>query len=654
MAVAAAESPVVLAMTSRIEGDPLDKVWRASTHGSPLMTIDLGPLRPEEARLLAGGFIEASNRFAASCIERAEGNPLFLEQLLRNVQESETASIPPTIQSLVLARMDRLEARDKQALQAASVVGKRFSLAALRFLIDDPEYGCDELVACDLVRPAASDYLFAHALIQEGVYSSLLHSRKRELHRKAADWFGEQESILRAEHLDRAGDPQAPQAYLSAAMDQALRSRYDVALQLAERGVELATTGALRCALILLRGDLLRELGRSQDSITAFQEALQLAEDEALRCRAWMGVAAGNRVTGDFAAAMEALSQAEPIAQRLGLVADSSRIRHTRGNLFFAQGKVSDCHAEHEAALAYARQIADPECEARALSGLGDAQYAQGRMLTALEYFSRCVELCRRAGFVRVEIPNRVMVGHGLLYNNELGRALSEVQAACEAARKVGLVQTEISAQESLTFLLVMAGRYDEAEQAGARCLSLARPAGARRFESAVLYVLSTLRIAQGNLALAREHLAQALELARQTGMGFLGAAIFGALAYAAEGAAERRHALEQGEGLLREPCVGHCHLWFYWHAIDATLAAGEWEAAVRYACALEDYVRGEPLPWAGLIAARGRALAAVGMHGPTRAILSELRRLREEVRQAGLGSALPAIDAVLETTVRS
>jgi tetratricopeptide (TPR) repeat protein len=651
LTVAATEIPAVLVMTTRIEGDPLDKVWRASTRGSSLMTIDLGPLRPEEARLLAGGFIEASHRFAASCIERAEGNPLFLVQLLRNAQETETANIPPTIQSLVLARMDRLNARDKQALQAASVVGKGFSLAALRFLIDDPDYGCDALVACDLVRPVASDYLFAHALIQEGVYSSLLHSKKRELHRKAAEWFGEQESILRAEHLDAAEDPEAAQAYLSAASEQAGRSRYDVALQLTERGVELATAGTLRCALILLRGDVLRELGRSQDSIAAFQEAVRLAQDEAQRCRAWMGVAAGNRVTGDFAAAMEALSQAEPIAQRLGLLAECSRIRHTRGNLYFAQGKVSDCHDEHEAALAFARQVGDPECEARALSGLGDVLYAQGRMLTALGYFSRCVELCQQAGFIRVEVPSRIMVAHCFLYKNELDRGVAETQAACNTASKIGLVQGEILAQVSLSLFLEMAGRNDEAEQAGIRCLSLARSANARRYESEALYLLATLRIANGNRTRARELLTESLELARQTGMGFLGAAIFGAIAYGAADPAERRRALEQGEALLREPCVGHCHLWFYWHAIDATLAAGEWDMAVRYAGALEGYVRSEPLPWASLLASRARAVAAVGMHGPNGATLGELTRVREQALHAGLGSLLPAIDAVVSAT---
>jgi len=649
LAVAASQSPLLLVMTSRLEGDPLDKVWRASTHGSPLMTIDLGPLRREEARALASGLIEVSNRFAEGCVERAEGNPLFLEQLLRNAQESEVANIPPTIQSLVLARMDRLKPRDKQALQTASVVGKRFALAAVRALIDDAEYGCDALLACDLVRPHTGDYQFAHALIQEGVYSSLLNSTKRELHRKAAGWFGTRDPILRAEHLDRADDPGAPQAYLDAATEEARRFRYDTALRLAERGLELALARRERYALTALRGELLREIGRSQESIRAFQQAVELADDDVQRCHAWMGVAAGNRVIGDFGAAMQALSQAEPIAERLGLLVERSRIRHMRGNLYFAQGKVGECDNEHQAALAYAQQAADLECEAHALGGLADAQYAQGRMLTALKYFSRCVELSRQAGFLRIEIPNRLMIGHCLLYNNELERALSEVQAACDAAHKVGLVQTEIFAEESLSLLLTMAGRYEETEQAASRCLALARPAGVRRYESAVLFVLGAARLAQGKRSEARQDLTLALELARQTGLGFLGAAVFGGLACAAEESAERKMALEQGEALLREPCVGHCHLWFYWLAIEATLAAREWQAAARYAGSLEDYVGHESLPWARLIAARGRLLAAVGRGAPTSSTLNDLRGLHAQVQHAGLLSALPAIDAALE-----
>ena len=75
---------------------------------------------------------------------------------------------------LVLARIDRLTIRNKRALQAASVIGKRFSYEALCFLADDENYRCEALIAADLVRLDDADYLFAHALIQEGVYLSLL------------------------------------------------------------------------------------------------------------------------------------------------------------------------------------------------------------------------------------------------------------------------------------------------------------------------------------------------------------------------------------------------------------------------------------------------------------------------------------------------
>ncbi|MCH8926628.1 MAG: AAA family ATPase [Proteobacteria bacterium] len=240
MTAAVRDCSAVVVMTTRIEGDPLDGAWRSTTGGSPLLTIDLGPLREAEALELASGLIEVSDRVARDCIARAEGNPLFLEQLLHNAEEGALTEVPGSIQSLVLARMDRLEPRDKQALQAASVIGQRFAPDALRALLEDTAYDCKALVAHYLVRPEGDGYLFAHALIQEGVYSSLLQARKRELHRRAADWFADHDPLLYAEHLDRAEDPEAPVAYLEAAEAQAAGYRYERALGLIARGLEIA------------------------------------------------------------------------------------------------------------------------------------------------------------------------------------------------------------------------------------------------------------------------------------------------------------------------------------------------------------------------------------------------------------------------------
>jgi DNA-binding SARP family transcriptional activator len=117
-----AECPLILMLTTRIHGDPIDAAWRAAAGGVPVMTIDLGPLRHAEAQTLAHAYVKDDEAFAQSCVTRSGGNPLFLEQLLRG--RSATGSVPDTIHCIVLARTDALAATDRQALQAASVLGQ--------------------------------------------------------------------------------------------------------------------------------------------------------------------------------------------------------------------------------------------------------------------------------------------------------------------------------------------------------------------------------------------------------------------------------------------------------------------------------------------------------------------------------------------------
>jgi tetratricopeptide (TPR) repeat protein len=651
-----AQAPMILLLTSRIDGDPVDKPWRASIGTGGFLTIDLAPLQPHEAQRLAGGLVEASSRFARLCIERAEGNPLFLEQLLRTARADEASElapvVPPTIQSLVLERMDRLAVNDREALQAAAVIGKRFSLGALRGVAGDPGLHCQALVAADLVRPDGPDFLFSHALIQEAVYASTLKSRRRELHRAAAKWFGEREAVLQAEHLDRAEDEGAAAACLRAASEEAMRQRFETALRLAERGGVLAASSppmddAIGCDLALLRGEVLREIGRSTDSIAAFREALTIAGGEPQRsCRAWMGIAAGHRVTGEFDAAMDALAHAGPIAEQLDLGVERSQIHHTRGNLFFAQGRIDECDAQHVLALHFAEQSGCAESQARAQSGLGDARYAQGRMRSALEHFQRCVALC--GGQIRIAAPARCMIGHCLWYLNQLEAGVDEARSARDDAQRSGVISVLVFAQATVTQLLTEAGRYEEADQACARALELARLAGSRRYEATMLAFSADSKLRSGQRAGAREDLQRALELSRQTGMGFIGAALMGRLAKASDSQADRARCLAEGVALLQQTGIAHNRLWFYRDAIESCLAAGEADVALAYADAFEATFRAEPLPWVELVVERARALVDAGRNAGTDETLARLRRVREAIAEAGAGWALARVDSAL------
>ena len=237
-----AESPVVLVMTTRVEGVILEKEWLASLRGCPLTTIELQPLRPEEAMRLAAELAATDVGAVEAIVARAEGNPLYLEQLMQNLSDISAHELPDTIQGVVLARIDRLSRKDRDAIRAASVLGQRFSLPALQSLLKDPDYNCIALLEHRLVRPEGPDYLFAHALVREGVYGSLLKASGRDLHARAADFYAEHDKVLYAQHLDRASSADAPQAYLAAAREQTDGTRYEDALRLVRRALEIASS----------------------------------------------------------------------------------------------------------------------------------------------------------------------------------------------------------------------------------------------------------------------------------------------------------------------------------------------------------------------------------------------------------------------------
>jgi tetratricopeptide (TPR) repeat protein len=433
---------------------------------------------------LAEAYLAANSDFARRCVERAAGNPLFLEQLLRHAESDGEAGVPGSVQSLVQARMDQLEPLDKQALQAASILGQRFSLDALRHLTLNPGHTCAGLIARFLVRPQGDDFLFAHALIRDGVYDSLLQTRRRELHRRAADWFADRDRVLHVEHLDRAEDAAAPLAYLEAARAQATEYRTERALRLVERGLALAGERADVYALTRFQGEILHDLGAIPESVSAFERALAVAETEVERCGAWLGLAAGMRMLDRFDEAFAALDQAEAAAAAAGLEANLARAHHLRGNLCFPLGRLQECQRAHELALDLAREAGAPELEARALGGLGDAEYARGRMRSAHGHFSRCVELSRAHGFGRVEVANLTMVGHMEAYLHDLQRALATTLAAIELAARVGHHhRAEVVAQHGASRVLCMMGDFEPAKAHAERALALVQRLGVRRFE---------------------------------------------------------------------------------------------------------------------------------------------------------------------------
>jgi tetratricopeptide (TPR) repeat protein len=638
-------SPTLLALTTRTQGDPITPAWRNAC-SCALTTIDLGPLAEAEALRMAAHYPSPDEGFAHACARRSEGNPLFLDQLMRAGQGS--GAVPGSLQNLILARLDRLEEKERQALQVASVLGQRFPRAALQHLLNDPAYAMDRVRDEGLVRDEGEDLAFSHALIQEAVYGSLLRGRRLDLHTAAARWYDGRDAVLRARHLGTAGDAGAFDAFMEAARLEAAAYRIEHALELIGRALAFATTDRQRCDLVLMRGEFQRDHGQTARSVQSFGEGLHLAQEDAQRLRAWIGIASGLRTLDLYERALAALDNAQRFAHALGDRKALMNIQSLRGHVYFPLGNMEACLGAHEEARRLATEVGAPADEARALGGLGDAYYQNARILTSRVYVERCIALSRQHGLTRIEINHLPMLGIVRLYCNEIEDGLAACAEALAMATRIGDVRSEVLARLVMASLHQSAGRNEDCLSECERARSLSRPLGAARFEADALTGLGLSCHFLGRAVEARRYLDQAHAMVEQTGPSYTGPWVLAAIALASDDEDVCRKALARGEAQLALGCVSHNYFHFYQIAIEVAREMGQREEMLRYADALERYTAQEPLPWTGFVIARARALARYLGNDRSAGLKSDLHVLRESADRIGLRMALPGIDDAL------
>ena len=643
------EVPVIMVMSTRLEGRTLDQDWLASMRGCPLTIMELHPLRADQALSFAKALAAEKQANLEAIITRSEGNPLFIEQMVRSAVLGHQANLPDTIQGLVLARTDQLPAKDREAIQAASVIGQRFSLEALRALLEDQTYQPKVLLRHRLVRPVGDELLFGHALIQEGVYSSLLKERRHALHLSAARWFSERDIALYAAHLDRAEDPGRARAYLSAAQAATRVYHYEKAEALLKRGAEVAEVNEDRIDLLCALGELLHDIGRIPESLGCFRDALSRADDNRERCYAWFGLAMGLRVQDDQEAALDLLAKAEPVAEAHGLSDLLGRISELRGNLYFITGERERCLAEHSKALDYARKSGSVDLEAKALGGLADAHYAAGRMVTAFQNGEACIALANEHGLGRIAVAYQSMLGLMKLYLIEVREAERLAQDAVATSKRLGHQRAEVMGRLVLAYILSELGAHRDSLDVLTPCQALIEKLGLEVFKPEVPQQRAEALFQLGDRDEALRELIKAAELARRTRPGYTFAAVLGRLAFVTDDSKEREAALREGLEWLDSGSLSHNYFDFYRYAMETMLQAGAWERVETFAAKLEAYPVGETVPWSRYFAARGRALAAFGAGNCDKSTVAQIQALHTEAVECGLMAAVPRLEKAIQ-----
>ncbi len=649
LAAAIRDSAVLLVMTSRGIEDPLDRSWRTAAQGVPLTTLDLMPLSSQECAEFASQYLRVDESYSKACIDRSEGNPLFLDQLLRGYGH-ETKELPGSIQSIVLARLDALSATEKRALNLGSVLGQRFELGDLCELMEEPGLDCSNLTDLAILRAEDGDgYAFCHALIHEAIYGAILKSERDQMHITASALFKDKNAVLYADHLDRGGSPEAAAAMLQAARLSAGKYHFGAALELASRGLDRSRDRGLSYDLSLLCGFLLRAPGTVAKSVEMYEQALGFAEKDAERCQAWTGMAEGLRLIGAYDRALEVLEKAEQAALSCEDDRSLARIYSLTGSVYFPLGRLNECLEAHEEAIQAAKRSGSAQDEARALSGMGDAYYQRGCFKTAYDYFDNCIKLCERENVRElqcVNLPMRGMIGFYLL---DLERTSKDSLQAIEIAYKVNNYRAEMLAHLCIGPLMLYAENPASAYEHAERGLTLARQLGSPVFEAESLLHKAQALARMGQVESAEDRLLKAYRIAAGAQKTYGAPWILSALAVETRDPALRKWALTEGETLLQQGCVSHNYLHFYQNAIDAALDSEDWDEADRYAAALEDYSRSrEATPWSAYYVARGRALSDFGRGLRDGKTLESLRELCEDAERIGLRSAIGRLKSAL------
>ena len=215
--------------------------------------IQLGPLDPTDSRQLVANLLHVEDlpeKVRALILTKAEGNPFFVEEVIRSLLESnlvvrdnshwratreiENIAVPDTLAGVINARLDRLDEGARRVVQTASVIGREFQfdeLATVYQAEQDGEAALAELERRELVREKSRIpprvYMFKHTLTQEAAYGTLLLSRRRELHRRVAECMEQSEPERVndiARHFLEAREQTRALPYLVQAGDRAVRS----------------------------------------------------------------------------------------------------------------------------------------------------------------------------------------------------------------------------------------------------------------------------------------------------------------------------------------------------------------------------------------------------------------------------------------------
>lgn len=518
--------------------------------------VHLGPLPAAEAANLLRAFFDGAlpEGLQRQLVERCGGNPFYLEELVRglvargavaredgrwkSVAEQAELDIPPTIEGLLLSRIDRLAPKLRATLQEASVLGPVFDADLLARIGGAPSILNDLCEAGLLESCGGGSFAFIHALLHDVVYQNLLQRRRAELHGRV----GMELERLHGTHPQRLEDLEALGHHLSLSEDRARGARYLVAAGDWARGI-YANDDAVRhyrralsalescenceCEVLEVHerlGDLLGLTGRRAEALVHYALVRDAAEDRAegvAQARLCRKIGALHWDAGERERGLASFQQGLALLQDEGEPIERAHLYQEMGRLAFRSGDNRGALNWAERALGEAqRSRADGAAAgavAHALNTLGVAMARLGRDREAVGHIERSVGIALERGMLQAAC--RSYANLGVLYASlDPGRAIDTCLTGLETAKKIGDLgfQSRLYANLAVAYC-ALTDRCDiEGLRAAEAAIALDRKLGQLDHLAVPLIVLGQIHQCHGEPERALEYYREALALAEE------------------------------------------------------------------------------------------------------------------------------------------
>lgn len=490
----------------------------------------------------------------ARILEKAEGNPFFLEEIVRALIDEGTIvrdgatwrvtkadaeiALPGTLQGVLAARIDNLEGEARDTLQAAAVIGRTFLyriLVAIREASDKLDKQLRELQRLELVREAAREpereYAFRHALTQEAAYGSILQRRRRELHLRVGEALemlfpdsADEQAAMLGHHFAEAQDPRALR-YLRAAGDRALRlhaleeavMHYRQALALVRPDEEAKALEELHLRYgraLELRGEYTEALGLYCDlERIALERGDQAMEGEALAAQLVLHVNPTPFL--DAARAAELVERTIELARARGDRPLLAKLLWNKAQAVFWQGAEDMGEAAALESAEIARELGDREQLGYTLNTLGQIYREKPDIDGAERVLKESIAIFRETG-------NRPMEADGLstmafihLYRADWSAALATGEEAFGISEQLDNDWGRSYSLFTPSFVQVELGDWGRALDSFERCIAYAKRAGFTAAQTAVGSDLGLVYALSGDPDRGVAHLEEVVEVAR-------------------------------------------------------------------------------------------------------------------------------------------